>query len=113
MKQKDESEKPRRRLQVARETLRQLGARTLRNAAGAQGYFTGTKNTEDFTCADWACTENCPTAPDCETGLQCMTLTNDAACYTQNGGEECGSASCGDVCTTTCPTALPCVTLYC
>lgn len=73
---------PRRKLEVARETLRQLGGQALRKVAGGEPYFTATEPTEDYTCADWACTQNCPTFPQCETDMQCMTFTNEPWCET-------------------------------
>jgi hypothetical protein len=74
---------PRRKLQVARETLRQLGASALRNVAGGQEqYHTNKPPTEDFTCEGWACTDNCPTVPECNTGMECMTFTNEPWCET-------------------------------
>ncbi|MBB4637136.1 hypothetical protein [Longimicrobium terrae] len=68
---------PKRKLEVARETLRQLGGQALRKVAGGEPYFTATSPTEDFTCAGpWQCTDTCPTLPECETGMQCMTFGN-------------------------------------
>ena len=68
----------RRKLQVARETLRQLGARSLRNVAGGGDYFTQ---------EGWACTANCPTYPGCTepgdpdwTQMACMTTYTYYTC---------------------------------
>lgn len=78
---------PRRKLQVARETLRQLGARTLRNAVGGTFYTWG--------------------PPDCDYSqnnpAECFTQDYYDCTYTQAPGCD-PYASMGDSCECTAPT---------
>ncbi|MBW3570020.1 MAG: hypothetical protein KY467_02830 [Gemmatimonadetes bacterium] len=77
----DGSPPPRRKLQVARETLRQLGARTLRQVAGGTGYSaepctwagcvytvdwgqTCEPSTHEYSCW-WTCEGSCESEPGC------------------------------------------------
>ena len=84
---------PRRKLQVARETLRQLGARTLRNAVGGTYYTWGppdcgysqNRPAECFTEDYYDCTYS--QAPGCN-----ETLGDTCACSIATAcGDNCGA----------------------
>lgn len=79
-----DAEKPRRKLQVARETLRQLGARALRGVAGGAAY-----NTNYSGCPS-ECFGQCPTEPGDGCTADGYEQCNGA---TQGGGGGCETAA--------------------
>jgi|ERR1043166_4335933 hypothetical protein len=83
---------PRRKLQIARETLRQLGARAMRGVAGGTQY-TDDPNDAAHTCA-YSCWDTCGLNNTCD-------MTCAADCQTHDNAHTCAAACNSDACTGT------------